>query len=980
MLTLAIILPALFSSSSAQTTLTQGDISLIGWNSNSNRGVAFVTWVDLSTGTEIRFTDNGFNLDGTIRWQETLIIWTANGLVPAGSVVTIENEVTNTGTANVINSTGLDPSITAIAFSNTGGDQVFAYQGANMPTTTTATTGNSMTFNNTLLFGLGYRGNSLNTTWLSTGTVAGTASSFLPSSLVSPNRIYHGGSGVTGGQYSGARTGYTTAAGYRALIEDPANWTNATGLSATVTYTTTSFSLSNPVSITGQPSASSICAGANTSFSITASNAASYQWHVNTGGGFTALSNTGVYSGVGTATLSITGATAGMNGYTYRCVATGADASTATSNIATLTVNSAPAITQNPFPSSVCEGDGVLFYIAASNTTGYQWQVNTGSGYSNLSNGAGGTGGVYSGVTSSVLIINSPTLAMSGYTYRCIASGACSPSATSTGAVLTISANVTYYEDYDSDGYGNSAVTTTSCTGAPTGFVANSDDCDDNDANAIPGMSIWTGAVNTLWSNPANWSCGALPVDTSNVIINSVVNMPVVDITTAVCNNLTIGTGSSLTINSGMVLSIKGSVTNNGSFAAAGKTTFSGGNQSIPGGAYTDLEITGTGTKTLSGAATLSGTLILTATNLVLGNNDLTIAGTGGITGGSAAHYIVVNGSGRLKQQNIGMGGRTGAIVFPIGTATSYTPLSLTNTGTADEFGAGVIDQVYDTYDANDVPTGSAQTTDNVNKTWLVTEAVPGGSTVTLSFQWNGSDELPAFDRATAKPAHFKNGNWTAPAPTGASGSNPYFISMTGITSFSPFGVGSTNSVLPLTLLSFTGKESAEGIALQWSTAQEVNTAAFDIERASAGGNFSMVGSVPAGTNGTYNYIDRTASEGTTYSYRLKMRDNDGRFTYSSTIVLKLQSKSTIGFAVYPNPVTGTHIYVKPNITNNINIKIDVIDMNGKVWSTHGFTNNNISNNRFEVPVKQLPTGSYILRITDKNGERLQVSKFTVNH
>lgn len=46
---------------------------------------------------------------------------------------------------------------------------------------------------------------------------------------------------------------------------------------------------------------------------------------------------------------------------------------------------------------------------------------------------------------------------------------------------ITTCTFTTYYQDSDLDGYGNSAVTTTSCTGAPTGYVANSSDC--NDAN-----------------------------------------------------------------------------------------------------------------------------------------------------------------------------------------------------------------------------------------------------------------------------------------------------------------------------------------------------------------------------------------------------------------------------------------------------------------------------------------------------------------
>ena len=74
-------------------------------------------------------------------------------------------------------------------------------------------------------------------------------------------------------------------------------------------------------SITGNPPNRSICVNGNTTFTAAATGATAYQWQVNTGSGFTDISNGGVYSNATTTTLSITGATAGMNGYQYRCTA-----------------------------------------------------------------------------------------------------------------------------------------------------------------------------------------------------------------------------------------------------------------------------------------------------------------------------------------------------------------------------------------------------------------------------------------------------------------------------------------------------------------------------------------------------------------------------------------------------------------------------------------------------------------------------------
>ena len=64
------------------------------------------------------------------------------------------------------------------------------------------------------------------------------------------------------------------------------------------------------------------------------------QWEVNSGSGFTVLANGGVYSGVTTKTLTITGATASLNGDQYEAIFTNS-AGTLTSNAATLTVSAA---------------------------------------------------------------------------------------------------------------------------------------------------------------------------------------------------------------------------------------------------------------------------------------------------------------------------------------------------------------------------------------------------------------------------------------------------------------------------------------------------------------------------------------------------------------------------------------------------------------------------------------------------------------
>lgn len=200
--------------------------------------------------------------------------------------------------------------------------------------------------------------------------------------------------------------------------------------------TSTSASLAvhaTPV-LTSQTGNTTVCAGSNTSFGVTTSGTGlTYQWQVNTGSGFFNLTNTGVYSGTTTGTLGITGALAIMNGYQYQCYIVGTCSPIITSAPAVLTVNTLPVITSNPLNTTVCATYPATFSVVATGTSlGYVWQVNTGSGFVNCS------GSAYQNVNSPTLTVLAPDASYNGYSFRCIVSGICAPSQTSSVVVLSV--------------------------------------------------------------------------------------------------------------------------------------------------------------------------------------------------------------------------------------------------------------------------------------------------------------------------------------------------------------------------------------------------------------------------------------------------------------------------------------------------------------------------------------------------------------
>ncbi|MFH0867050.1 MAG: C1 family peptidase [Bacteroidota bacterium] len=219
--------------------------------------------------------------------------------------------------------------------------------------------------------------------------------------------------------------GYSSAA----VVETGKCWSSGSGSSWTALGQGTSYvydvcvkvyaeNILAPAIVT-HPSASTLCSGGNTNFSVTASGSSlTYQWQLSTNGGsiWSDLSNVSPYSNVTTDTMAITNATTGMNLYLYRCIVSNTYGDTP-SNAAILTVNETPAIVSNPSDSTICAGANASFDVSASGTSpSYQWQLSTngGSVWTNLTNTP-----PYSNVTTNVLNITSATIDMNTYRYRC---------------------------------------------------------------------------------------------------------------------------------------------------------------------------------------------------------------------------------------------------------------------------------------------------------------------------------------------------------------------------------------------------------------------------------------------------------------------------------------------------------------------------------------------------------------------------------
>jgi hypothetical protein len=253
-----------------------------------------------------------------------------------------------------------------------------------------------------------------------------------------------------------------------------------------------------------------ICALSNTSFAVTASgNGLTYAWQVSTdeGDNWSTIANAAPYSGTTTSALAISNTPSSLHGNYYRVIVGGTCAPADTSDNMVLNVGDVTIITQPVASTVICSGgNGMVTVVASGNSVSYLWQVNTGSGFVNITNNS-----VYSGATTDTLHITGATAAMNNYTYRVLVGSVGCGTLTSNSSVLTIQALPT------ASVVGNTVI----CSGeeASIGFMGT--------ANAVVSYNVNGGSTQNITLNASGMALlntGALTSTTTYNLVSVALN------------------------------------------------------------------------------------------------------------------------------------------------------------------------------------------------------------------------------------------------------------------------------------------------------------------------------------------------------------------------------------------------------------------------------------------------------------------------
>jgi alpha-tubulin suppressor-like RCC1 family protein len=177
-------------------------------------------------------------------------------------------------------------------------------------------------------------------------------------------------------------------------------------------------------------------------------------------------------------------------------------------------------------------------------------------------------------------------------------------------------------------------------------------------------------------------------------------------------------------------------------------------------------------------------------------------------------------------------------------------------------------------------------------------------------------------------------------------------------------------TTLPLNWMQVLAYRQNKTVKIIWSTNNEVNVKAFDIDRSLDAINWTtIISNIPAAnTTGTkyYQQID-TAYNSKALLYRIRQADFDRHYSYSSVLMVAAVTGNT-NITLFPVPAKNT--FHLGNITPGQINKIQLININGEVLRTWQLLQS-------AYDIQDIPTGIYTLRIETTDGiiQKLQFSK-----
>ncbi|OQP53210.1 hypothetical protein A4D02_22725 [Niastella koreensis] len=181
-----------------------------------------------------------------------------------------------------------------------------------------------------------------------------------------------------------------------------------------------------------------------------------------------------------------------------------------------------------------------------------------------------------------------------------------------------------------------------------------------------------------------------------------------------------------------------------------------------------------------------------------------------------------------------------------------------------------------------------------------------------------------------------------------------------------------TSGVLATNSLNFSGSLANNQSLLKWTLQEDDNIAGYELEYSETPDHFKTTGKLTARHNGNigsdYQFADKINTTADSRFYRLKIVQQNGRYTYSGIVFLSLKE---VGMNVYPNPFH-KEINVQLQLKMAEQLRFRLVDFYGKeVYTSAQSFSAGYHSVSLNVPAGCRP-GMYVLEVSGPKGRLLQ--------
>lgn len=321
-----------------------------------------------------------------------------------------------------------------------------------------------------------------------------------------------------------------------------------------------------------------------------------------------------------------------------------------------------------------------------------------------------------------------------------------------------------------------------------------------------------------------------------------------------------------------------------------------------------------------------------------------------------SGNNIMLSGTAFLNNENetSRITGTTGGYVQAVATLNAPVAANPGNLGavisTAQNMGATVIRRGH---------VSQQNTYASGNSIYRYYDIVPANAPTSFYLQLNYFNaELNGLNEVSL--AIVKSNNNLAWLQQGFTGRNvtTNYVEYNGITNYKQrWTLTTIDNVLPLELLSFGAACKTNAVELKWTTADDMNSGAFEVQGSNDGIQWQTIANMQTGSSSHYTYKDPLPGKGA--MYRLKMIA-EGNITYSAikTPGCALTSANAL---VYPSPAA-SYLQVQLNNMPDKEVVLMLYANNGRLLQIKNISVTG-SVETYTLPLAGLPAGAYHLSI-----------------